>query len=265
MRTRGGAESSSLTFSCLDTPSCGLANTRSGRQIFLDRSGFDDREEVRRRRRARTRGKRNHPANRLTYWTKSHSPARLRKVTGAGQPWVYQIMTGSRLVCAGTAISTHFVLTTAQCVQSRGEVQYLQQVGSRTFISLYRVVLHHQWSLGSDLALIQTKTPLRHFICLPTAPLHNQQLRAVQVGFKLSNLDRQSDHPRLFYQNITFPAQQSGCQGPACGGHSDLHKWVKICGKILHFCLHLLSLGRFRAVCWRQRQGSGPRLSWWEL
>ena len=148
-----------------------------------------------------------------------------------GQPWLYQIMAASRLVCVGTAISPHFVLTTAHCVLARAGPKYLQQVGSQTFISLQSVVIHHQWGLGWDLALIKTKTSLRHFICLPAAPLHNQQLRAVQVGFKLSNLDRQSDNLNLFYQNITLPSQQSGCKGPACSGHPDLHKWVKIFDK----------------------------------
>ena len=154
----------------------------------------------------------------------------MKKVAASGQPWLYQIMAASRLVCVGTAISSNFVLTTAQCVLSntRGEVKYLQQVGSQTYISLHRVVIHHQWGLGWDLALIETKTSLRHFICLPAAPLHQQQLRAVQVGFKLSNLDRPSDNLNLFYQNITFPPQQSSCQGPGCTGHPDLHKWVKI-------------------------------------
>ena len=148
-------------------------------------------------------------------------------------------MAASRLVCVATAISPQFVLTTAQCVLARtgarGEVKYLQQVGaSQTFISLHRVVIHHQWALGWDLALIETKTRLPHFICLPVAPLHHHHhllhhhLRAVQVGLKLSNLDRPAENLKLFYQNITLPSQPSGCQGPACTGHPDLHKWVEI-------------------------------------
>ena len=201
-----------------------MADTRSGRQFFLDQRGFDAREEVRRRRRARTRRLRNPAANRVSHhWNKSQSSGRLRKVSGAAHPWLYQVRTGSRLACLGTAISAHFVLTTASCLVGRGEVQHLQQVNSRAFISLYRVVLHHQWSQGWDLALIQTKTPLHHFICLPSAPLHNQGATGLQVGFKLSKLERQSEQPNLFYQNITFPAQQSSSP--------DLHKWVKIFGK----------------------------------
>ena len=189
---------------------------------------------MRRRRRARNRRTRN-PANRLTYWSKSHSSGRMKKVGAEGEPWLYQIMAASRLLCVGTAISPQFVLTTAHCVLARAGPKYLQQVGSQTFISLHRVVIHHQWGLGWDLALIQTKTSLRHFICLPAAPLplplHNQQVRAVQVGFKLSTVDRQSDNLNLFYQNITFPSHQSSCQGPACSGLPDLHKWVKIFDK----------------------------------
>ena len=243
---RTGTVYLSLTFSSLDPPSCGLADTRSGRQFFLDQSGFDAREDVRRRRRARTRRLRNPAANRLSHhWNKSQSPGRLRKVSGATQPWLYQVRTGSRLACLGTAISAQFVLTTASCLVGRGEVQHLQQVSSRAVISLYRVVLHHQWSQGWDLALVQTKTSLQHFICLPSAPLHHQGATALQVGFKVSNLERKSEQPSLFYQNITFPAQHSSTP--------DLHKWVKIFGKkILHF------------VCWAgSRQSAGDSDQVW--
>ena len=169
----------------------------------------------------------------ISYFSKpSPSSGRIKKASVSRHRWVVKIMSGSRLLCAGTAISRNYVLTTASCLLSREEGQpessrhmkYLQLVETDTYISLYRVVLHHQWGLGLDLALIQTATPLSHVLCLTPGVLPGAG-RAVQVGFKVGSQSSEKQQSlSLFRQNVTLPPLD--CQAADCWHLPDLSKWV---------------------------------------
>ena len=261
----------------LGSPSCGVQsyNKRSRRQFYLDLNSFGQQVSRRDRKRiARNKKTKNSPNRLPSYWRKIQKSelqlglaGRIKKASSSQHPWVVKIMAASRLLCVGTAISRHYVLTSASCLVSRWEeedisrqMKYLQLMETDSFISLYRIVLHHQWRLGQDLALVQTVTPLHHFLCLGTGALQDG-LGAVQVGFKVNSSEKQSQS--LFHQNISIPTSlpASLCPGSNCRTHSpDLSKWVSTPED---WTVDSVFLSRCLAVRWRRVQGAAQCLTWW--
>ena len=99
----------------------------------------------------------------------------MKRASPVSYPWIVRIMLGRTLMCVGTAVHPHFVLTSAKCLLDSNfkanisDVMYIQSLDTGKLISFYKIVLHHQWKWYSgefDLALIQTITPLDNTVCL---------------------------------------------------------------------------------------------------
>ena len=111
---------------------------------------------------------------RQDHW-KRHRLPRMKKASPLSYPWIVKIMMGRQLMCVGTVVHPHFVLTSARCVldssdkANSSDVLYIKSWDAEKLISFYKIVIHHQWKWYSgdyDLALIQTITPLESTICL---------------------------------------------------------------------------------------------------
>ena len=99
----------------------------------------------------------------------------MRKTSPMNYPWIVKIMLGQQLMCVGTVVHPYFVLTSARCLlesmdlTNLSEVLYIKSWDTEKLISVYKMVIHHQWEWYSgvfDLALIQTITPMANTICL---------------------------------------------------------------------------------------------------
>ena len=55
---------------------------------------------------------------------------RARRVPASSQPWLVRVMLASNLLCAGTVVHQHFVLTVASCLTNTNFTQplYIQAV-----------------------------------------------------------------------------------------------------------------------------------------
>jgi len=180
---------------------------------------------------------------RRDHWKKDRSP-RMKRASPFDYPWIVKIMLGRQLMCVGTVVHPHFVLTSAKCLldssdkANASDVLYIKSWDTERLISFYKIVIHHQWKWYSgeyDLALVQTITPLDSTVCLNNKVYNFTGVNALQAGYKMfpEKVAREIRH--LFHQNITIDestscgsedgVENTNMERNFCLKGTDINKW----------------------------------------